>query len=113
MSAALPPINAENAELVIATARAENFRVLSDVIDESIRKAAEAREKREAAEAERRQREEAAERVAEIERREREAAEEVALRRRTDLKLQVIDSEIRKQRIIASANQHRIDVLAA
>jgi hypothetical protein len=69
-----------DARLLIAQAQAANSEVLGQVVDESVKRSAEAREKREAAEAQRREDEARDARRREEARREREAAEALAER---------------------------------
>ncbi|MGE3108796.1 MAG: hypothetical protein AB7G11_06555 [Phycisphaerales bacterium] len=63
--------------LVTAIAQAKNTDVVLAVVDESLRRAAEARREREEREAEQRERDAREERVREYERREEQAAEEL------------------------------------
>lgn len=78
MVQAIQRLSEGEARLAVALARDRNTRALLDVIDESLRRAAEMREKRQAEEAERREIEERHERRREQEALEQRDAERVA-----------------------------------
>ncbi len=113
MSVPIGSITADNAELVFVAARAENDRVLFNVLDESLKKSAELRKEREAAEAERREREARENRSAEIERREREAAQEVADRNRALREETAVESAARYEALrLRTLRPDSLDVAA-
>lgn len=86
MPMASPSSYSDDVRLAVAVARAENFEVLSKVIDESIERAAEARRQREKRQAEKRREEDRRERLAQIE--ESEAASAAAAAERVRLQAQ-------------------------